>query len=82
MPCCGSKRSQFRQMVQPLMHEAARPVVAPSRTIYEYVGRTALTVDGPVSRKRYYFGRPGARVEVDVRDVASLARIPVLVLVR
>ncbi len=82
MSCCGSKRSQFRQVIQPLTREPARLAVTPIRTTYEYVGRTALTVEGPVSRRRYHFARPGARAEVDVRDAPSMARVPLLVQVR
>jgi hypothetical protein len=49
---------------------------------FEYVGRTALTVVGPISGARYRFERPDARIRIDQRDQPSLAKIPVLRLLR
>ena len=49
----------------------ARPKV-----VFEYTGKTAMAVIGAVSRLRYTFIKPGAKVEVDARDRASLAAIP------
>jgi hypothetical protein len=43
---------------------------------FEYLGNTGMTVVGPVTGKRYRFDRPGARVEVDLHDRQSLARVP------
>jgi hypothetical protein len=43
--------------------------------MFEYVGRTGMTIIGPVSGRRYRFDRPGARVPVDSRDRPSLAAI-------
>jgi hypothetical protein len=45
---------------------------------FEYVGKTGMTVTGPVSGKRYRFERAGSRVEVDLRDRRSLAGVPQL----
>ncbi|MGD9101160.1 MAG: hypothetical protein PVF45_11830 [Anaerolineae bacterium] len=42
------------------------------------MGKTALTVLGPISRKRYRFGGPGARLEVDGRDAPALIAVPKL----
>jgi hypothetical protein len=49
---------------------------------FEYVGRTALTVTGPLSGQRYRFAAPGARLLVDGRDAFALATVPVLERVR
>lgn len=46
------------------------------RVIFEYVGDTGMTVVGPVTGKRYRFDRPGARVEVDLRDRRPLTGVP------
>lgn len=46
------------------------------RVIFEYVGDTGMTVVGPVTGKRYRFDRPGARVEVDLRDRRPLTAVP------
>jgi hypothetical protein len=49
-----------------------------SSQMFEYVGRTALTVLGTVSRRMYRFERAGAQMEVDPRDVLSLSALPLL----
>lgn len=70
MSCCGKVRSR----VTATQAGAARPTAF----VFEYVGRTSLTVIGPATRTSYRFVRPGARVMVDGSDRASLATIPVL----
>jgi hypothetical protein len=52
------------------------------RSLFEYVGATALTVVSPVTRKTYRFEQPGARVEVDARDRSWVAFVPNLARVR
>jgi hypothetical protein len=49
--------------------------------MFEYVGRTALTVVGPITGVRYRFDRTGSRMRVDLRDRQGLAQVPVLRLV-
>ena len=49
---------------------------------FEYVGDTALTAIGGVTRRRYQFAEPGARVAADPRDFHSLLQVPVLRQVR
>jgi hypothetical protein len=71
MSCCGRRmRTDMRTVVT-----AARP---PAGVLFEYVGRTGLTIIGPGSRTSYRFDGPGARVLVDGRDRPSLAVIPTL----
>jgi hypothetical protein len=53
-----------------------RSPVAHQVVSFEYVGKTALTAIGPVSGGHYRFSHPGAIVEVDPRDIASLATVP------
>jgi hypothetical protein len=81
--CCGRNR-QARQYNVP-NRVAAWPVAGnaglPPGSAFEYLGRTALTVVGPVSGARYRFDRPGSRIHVDPRDRTALQRIPVLKLV-
>jgi len=45
---------------------------------FEYMGKTGMTVTGPVTGRRYRFEGSGARVEVDLRDRRSLAAVPQL----
>jgi hypothetical protein len=35
-----------------------------------------MTVMGPISGARYRFDRPGAKVQIDGRDLSSLAGLP------
>ena len=85
MSCCGKKRRRFhkrvpnRQALEATENTFPRPRPAAQTGVYfEYVGKTALTVLGPISRKRYRFGRPGARLEVDGRDAPALIAVPKL----
>jgi len=76
MPCCGGKRKQLHASpISPLGPEAAR-VESRDSVLFEYTGRTALTVLGPVTGKRYRFARPGHEVGVDPRDVPAMAGVP------
>jgi hypothetical protein len=69
-----------------MMQEPHRPgrveaAVAPqvyrkTRALFEYFGRTGLTVTGPVTGQRYRFDGPGAQVPVDLRDRRSLLVVP------
>jgi hypothetical protein len=69
MPCCGSQRTQFT---------GSYGGQAPERNLFQYVGKAALTVAGPVSERQYRFSAPGATVEADARDAPSLAQVPLL----
>jgi hypothetical protein len=46
--------------------------------IFEYTGGTALTVKGPATGREYRFPHAGARVQVEPRDLASVAQVPKL----
>jgi hypothetical protein len=84
--CCGSPRQRIAtgapgparslavnmQRSMPVQIKGA----ASAAPVFEYVGATALTVVSPVTRKTYRFERPGARVEVDVRDRSWVAFVP------
>jgi hypothetical protein len=74
MSCCGKTRNVGVQNSA----VAAKPAQVGGTVIFEYTGRTALTIVGPGSRTSYRFDRPGARMLVDARDRASLAGVPVL----
>jgi len=83
MSCCGKKREQMRPAIQgrPMSQSTRRvafnkSAVGQQVATFEYVGKTALTAIGPVSGRHYRFSHPGAIVEVDLRDSASLATVP------
>lgn len=70
MACCGKQRTQSSGS------DPRSP--APERHFFRYVGRTALTVAGPVSGQYYRFPAPGATVEVDPRDAPAVEQVPQL----
>lgn len=47
-----------------------------SAQYFEYVGKTGLTVVGPVTGRRYRFASPGVLLAVDERDSPSMAGVP------
>jgi hypothetical protein len=49
---------------------------ATGAVIFEYVGMTAMLAEGQVTRERYWFERPGARIAVDLRDRDGMRRVP------
>ncbi len=87
--CCGKNRTGVSQtrvaspasrVVQASSAVATRPLSYVA--YFEYTGKTAMTVAGPVSGMRYRFATPGSRVAVDLRDRKHLAVVPSLVQVR
>ncbi len=72
MSCCGKSRI-------PPITVAPKFTPQPAGSVtFQYIGRTRLTVIGPVTRKRYDFDRAGARVTVDRLDSNSLSTVPTL----
>lgn len=85
MGCCGNQRRHFSVAAptRPGARDARATRIGHERkraayAYFQYLGTTALTVDGPVSGQRYRFDRPGATVAVDPRDRRSLAAVPKL----
>ncbi|MGV8038558.1 MAG: hypothetical protein AB2L07_00240 [Thermoanaerobaculaceae bacterium] len=81
MSCCGQKRQHLRagEPSQPAAGPLRPPGQAPLPPIlvhFEYVGATALTVVGPVTRTRYRFSAPGAVLAIDARDALAVATVP------
>jgi hypothetical protein len=83
MSCCGRNRqrvSNFDSRRQMLGVSLAQKRTPPRSLVYfEYVGKTALTVIGPITGKRYRFPKPGAKIAVDSNDAPLLTTIPRLV---
>jgi hypothetical protein len=98
MACCGGKRQQLRSPAQPsrsglrmrttpvganLPSAQPGPTATSSTPVYfKYVGKTGLTVDSPITGKRYRFDQPGAQLAADARDQSLLTYVPNLVPVR
>jgi hypothetical protein len=76
--CCGNSRGRSLQGVSAMPAPRMPAVARPAGLTFEYVGRTALAVTGPVTGRQYRFERPGSRLDVDPRDSASVGAIPVL----
>ncbi|MBG9375257.1 hypothetical protein I5907_03375 [Panacibacter sp. DH6] len=54
------------------------PGAPSSNTVFEYIGKTALTVTGGFTGRRYRFNRPGDLQSIDPRDISSVINIPVI----
>jgi len=88
--CCGNRRNGWQaspgpalphRLAPPAPGPAAVPGSPPQRRLrpyaeFEYTGATALTVEGPVTGKRYRFGGPGAVVAIDLLDRRAVAAVP------
>ena len=61
---------------RPAVDPHAGPLPAASTDELEYVGERTLVVMGQATRRTYRFAGRGARLFVDRRDRASLARVP------
>src|SRR5215471_11148195 len=76
MSCCGRVRAVVAEIPDV---ETAGLRIQPRRSsdvVFEYVGRTSLTVRGPVTGAIYRFQRKGSRVSVRARDSVALAAVP------
>jgi hypothetical protein len=87
--CCGNNRTAvYQTRVASPTGRAVQTSAAfgirqrSSAAYFEYTGKTAMTVMGPVSGTRYRFAATGDRVTVDLRDSKHLAAVPNLVQVR
>ena len=71
MACCGGAQPRRWSTGQGAVGQPPSPFVA-----MEYTGTTGMTVVGPRSGRVYRFDRPGARLQVDLRDVPGLRTVP------
>lgn len=78
MSCCGQARQRLRgaDSNRPTPGHPTSGTQSPSLIYFEYIGKTGLTVTGPITGKRYRFAKTGAKVAVDSNDAPSLAVIP------
>jgi hypothetical protein len=79
---CGNKREGLIQQ-----HSSVTGIISSDeyydaakykQVRFEYIGKTALTVTGSITGKRYRFSSPGEFLQVDLRDVSGLMSVPVL----
>jgi hypothetical protein len=84
MACCGQRRRQMTSPPMPVRQAniPAKPggfAQSPAQhqaTIFQYIGKSALTAVGPMSGRQYRFSYPGAIIQVDPRDRAALSAVP------
>ena len=74
---CGNKRSHSR-ISREAESKKENPAQEPEQVLYEYTGKTALTIVGNVTRKHYRFNYPGDKQNIDSRDSRSMTTVPVL----
>jgi hypothetical protein len=83
---CGKKRVEYSQHSHhgnvPRRPVTNTRMAMPERTfafsVFEYTGKTALTVIGNVTGTNYRFNFPGNKQNIDNRDIAGIMSVPVL----
>lgn len=79
MSCCGgAKRSNVIPMHSVRTESAATQSFEPRTTvvIFQYIGKSSLTVYGPASGRKYWFRGHAAELAVDLRDRESMRGVP------
>ena len=82
MSCCGKQRDTISRSTGDTTYDKPTRLSGihmgddDQAIRFQYVGRTALTVIGTASGRRYYFDTPGAQIAVDPRDRAYLRQVP------
>jgi hypothetical protein len=91
MGCCGKGRVVLqisRSGAQPAERTPVAPTPArqalhPQNTLlFQYIGKSGMTVLGPITGRRYRFGQPGVIVSVDPRDAPAMGGVPHLQRIR
>jgi hypothetical protein len=77
---CGKKRTEYSSSANTgnVHVKKENPAQTPSQIRFEYIGKTALTVIGNVTRKHYHFDYPGDKQNIHYRDIQGVMTIPVL----
>lgn len=83
MGCCGKSSSTARR---PNSFRSTSSIqglnTAPLKAYFRCTGPSAITAIGAASGKAYRFPSSGLAVAIDIRDAASLSRVPHLQAVR
>ena len=82
MACCGQKRAQLVQNRQAVAVTNKIVAVQSPLLLFEYSGKTAMTVVGAGTGRSYRFRTTGDRVQIDIRDLRSVTCVPNLIRVR
>lgn len=78
---CGNKRNELNasslSMSGKVMMKTNRQPIWPDVN-FEYTGKTALSITGNITGKRYRFAHPGDKQLVDYRDASGMRSVVVL----
>jgi hypothetical protein len=78
---CGNKRNELNS---PSFSMSARVITKTNRqpiwpdVSFEYTGKTALSIAGNITGKRYRFAHPGDKQLIDYRDASGMRSVAVL----
>ena len=79
---CGKNRTALKQQsntAQNFQHKTETvPVQTKSTVIFQYTGKTALTITGNITKKSYRFNFPGDIQHINSSDAMALGNISVL----
>lgn len=73
---CGNKRESIQQLSSNISVPANNGFW--KDVLFTYTGKTALTVTGGVTGRRYRFTQPGDVQLIDYRDASGMMHIPML----
>ena len=75
---CGTGRQSFASAGSQTIHRHQQRTG--SDVMIEYTGKSALTVQGFVTGRKYRFPMPGATIMADYRDAARMLSLPQLII--
>jgi len=71
---CGQKRIEMADSADNSTKESYNL----NNALFEYTGKTGLTVTGSVTGRKYRFNNPGDKVFIHYKDMPAVKTIPVL----
>jgi len=79
---CGKNRTALKQQSNISQNNYQKAQTSPMQikpaVLFQYTGKTALTVVGNITRKSYRFKFPGDIQQIDVTDATAMTAVPVL----
>ena len=89
---CGKKRSEFKSqntntrdanrqiLQQPFYQQQTQPIPAQvTKTVmFQYTGKSALSITGSTTRRNYRFSFPGDIQHIALSDAQAMSNVPVL----
>ena len=79
---CGKKRTELKQYTSVVNRVSVQPIQQATQNktgiVFQYTGKTGLTVTGNATRKTYRFSFPGDTQTVEMSDANGMNGITVL----